>query len=546
MEGGLTGDGLFRPNLSLSDTQQIFFFLLIDFDLPTIEVSLKNWNDIGSRIGNQQVSRLAVEAMPMSAIGQRRDDDQAQREALSTTTPEQWADGFVAELMRASDGKDGSALPGNGVVLTHLFGCPQILAVDAPPAAARLSFRQRGEVDVFTRASDQYGALCDSAQHGAIAIAGIDNHPQDALSETGDGIQSRADLLNQNRSLSAEALLTAHGVILFPFGIRGLVSHVGAVPIAGVRDGRRCFLLFGFGYRRRQIESDRNGAGRTDAIDRTDQQYRLNKTQCPDQIRVVSGRQRIAQRRGIGNMVSGLTSDGVVQGDHHGLGFRPQFQAQLQDDVEQRTGTPAGHRKQLVIGSPALKLTLLRTDGPADGATPQAHQQRQCKTNGAPMRAVIRKTWPPPLDQIQELRQQLHRASSGSGISAKVFGAVRINRSCRATRLLMAETTDSRSNSTPNRFWTAAMMSVMWSGWFSRRSMSVTISIPEIRPPSPFMPGLDFPFGESRSRRIARNCALDTASRISSRSSRVLSAIQSSLLGSGRQNTTAYRYVNDK
>src|SRR5215468_5470575 len=142
MEGGLTGDGWLRPNLSLSDTQQVFFFLLIDFDLPTIEVSLENGNDIGSRIGDQQVSGLAVEAMPMSVIGQGRDDDQAQRKALSATTPEQWADGFVAELMRATGGKDSSALPRNGVVLTHLFGRPQILAVDAPPAAARLSFRQ--------------------------------------------------------------------------------------------------------------------------------------------------------------------------------------------------------------------------------------------------------------------------------------------------------------------------------------------------------------------------------------------------------------------
>ena len=156
MEGRLTGDGLFRPNLSLSDTQQIFLFLLIDFDLPTIEVSLENGNDIGSRIGHQQVSGLAVEAMPMSVIGQRRDDDQAQRKALSATTPEQWADGFVSELMRATGGKDGSALPGNGVVLTHVFGSSQILAVDAAPAAARLSFRQSRQVDVFTRAADQY------------------------------------------------------------------------------------------------------------------------------------------------------------------------------------------------------------------------------------------------------------------------------------------------------------------------------------------------------------------------------------------------------
>src|SRR5690348_13263724 len=193
MKGKLTGDGFFRPNLSLFDTKQIIFVLLIHFDLPTIEISLEDLNDIGGRIGNQQVSGLAVETMSMSVIGQRRDDDQAQRASLSATTPQERADRLETELMRTASGKDGRALPGNGVVFTHLFGSAQILAIEAWPTSARGRFRQSRQVDVFTCASDQYGAFGDSAQHGEIAVAGIDNDPQDALSEIGDGIQSRAD-----------------------------------------------------------------------------------------------------------------------------------------------------------------------------------------------------------------------------------------------------------------------------------------------------------------------------------------------------------------
>src|SRR5262252_335790 len=174
MEGRLTGDGFFRPNLSLSDPQQIFFVLLIDFDLPTIEVGLEDLNDIGGRIGNQQVGRLAVETMPMSVIGQRRDDNQTQRAPLSATTPEERANGFVTELMRTASGKYGGALPRNGVVLAHLFGGSQILAVEARSTSARGRFRQSRQVDVFTCTSDQYGAFGDSAQHGEIAVAGID------------------------------------------------------------------------------------------------------------------------------------------------------------------------------------------------------------------------------------------------------------------------------------------------------------------------------------------------------------------------------------
>ena len=88
MKSRLMGDGLFRPHLRLTDTEQIFFFLLIDFNFPTIEIGLKDLNHIGGRIADQQVSGLTIETMPVSVIGQRRDNDQTQGAPLGATAPE--------------------------------------------------------------------------------------------------------------------------------------------------------------------------------------------------------------------------------------------------------------------------------------------------------------------------------------------------------------------------------------------------------------------------------------------------------------------------
>src|SRR5690349_18967480 len=112
MKSRLMGDGLFGPDLSLAHAKQVFFFLLIGFDLPSIKVSLQDLSRIGVGIGDQQVGRVAIEAMTMSVIGQWRDDDQPQRVALSATTPENGANGFVSELVATAGCKDRGALPG--------------------------------------------------------------------------------------------------------------------------------------------------------------------------------------------------------------------------------------------------------------------------------------------------------------------------------------------------------------------------------------------------------------------------------------------------
>src|SRR5262245_7572487 len=118
MKSRLMGDGLFGPNLGLANAEQVFLVLLIDFDFPAVEVGLEDLDDIGSWVGDQQVSGLAIQAMAVSVIGQRRNDDQAQGVTLSATTPEHRADRLVTQWMRTTGSKDRGALPGNGVIST--------------------------------------------------------------------------------------------------------------------------------------------------------------------------------------------------------------------------------------------------------------------------------------------------------------------------------------------------------------------------------------------------------------------------------------------
>src|SRR5262249_30787006 len=148
VKSGLTRYGLFGPDLSLADAKQILFVLLIDFNFPSVKVGLQDLNEVGVGIGHQQVCRIAIEKMAVSAISQRCNDDQTQRPSLSATTPEQGADGLVRQLMATASGKDGGVLPRDGVIFAHLFGSCEILTVSGTTPPARWSFRQSGKTNV--------------------------------------------------------------------------------------------------------------------------------------------------------------------------------------------------------------------------------------------------------------------------------------------------------------------------------------------------------------------------------------------------------------
>jgi hypothetical protein len=75
--------------LGLSDAKGVFFLAVIDFDLPAVEVDLKQGLGVVDEAGGEQISGVAViePAALAFAAGCGRDDDDAQGLCGSAGTP---------------------------------------------------------------------------------------------------------------------------------------------------------------------------------------------------------------------------------------------------------------------------------------------------------------------------------------------------------------------------------------------------------------------------------------------------------------------------
>jgi hypothetical protein len=56
--------------LSLSNTEEILLFLLVDLDLPAIEVSLQSLSHVDLGIADQQIGWASIECMSVSPVAQ--------------------------------------------------------------------------------------------------------------------------------------------------------------------------------------------------------------------------------------------------------------------------------------------------------------------------------------------------------------------------------------------------------------------------------------------------------------------------------------------
>src|SRR5437868_3409899 len=59
-ESRLAGNGFPRSELSRTDTQSVFLFAMINFDLPAVGIGLEKFASASAHIGCEQVSRIAI------------------------------------------------------------------------------------------------------------------------------------------------------------------------------------------------------------------------------------------------------------------------------------------------------------------------------------------------------------------------------------------------------------------------------------------------------------------------------------------------------
>src|SRR5262245_35356507 len=406
MEGGLARYSSLGPDLSLSNTDEILLFLLVDLDLPAIEVSLQSLSHVDLGIADQQIGWASIECMSVSPVAQWADHDQAHGASSRPNFPKHRRQGFIMQGMFFASGKYALMLPGHGCILAQLFWCREGLSVFSVSAFALsvLLLRRSIQTDILACPSYEDDACRKLVEDGPIAEAGIDHGPQLLLAPARVGAETRMQIRKQSCPLRAQPfffLLPA--ILLHSLGILGTVVLPlldGIIlPVPGA---------LGFSNRRRKFESNRDGACRSLCLRRPNQQGRMEKTQGPGQVGVEPGRERISQRPSPRNTRPGLTQDRVIHGHYERLSVPHESTGLLSRHIKKLARIPATGGKEAIIRCPALILALLSTNGPTDGAPPQRNQQGQSKPHGTTVSPVVGKTIVPTLYHTHKRRQQCH------------------------------------------------------------------------------------------------------------------------------------------
>lgn len=198
------------PYLCLPYSQQIFFVFMVDLDLPSIKVGLQSLPNGDVGVIDEQVGRVAIECVSVSAIAQGADDNKPQGTPSCATTPKNRSHRFIVQPVFLAGGKDRACFPGCGRILPQLFGSWEQRAIGSFSASA--SFVSSGlrvdrpiKTDIFADSSNQHNMGIEKAENRSIAEAGVYDAPQNFVFPQGDLIASFPKSIEQLCPLGAES-----------------------------------------------------------------------------------------------------------------------------------------------------------------------------------------------------------------------------------------------------------------------------------------------------------------------------------------------------
>src|SRR3954453_14432237 len=110
--------------LSLTDTESIFLFAMVHFDLPAVCIGLQKLARGSVHVGRQQIGWIAISfsAPPRYPIRNGRKNQQPQHLFATARAPQDIADLFIAHLAPLASIENTCFLPGNRLILANLFG----------------------------------------------------------------------------------------------------------------------------------------------------------------------------------------------------------------------------------------------------------------------------------------------------------------------------------------------------------------------------------------------------------------------------------------
>lgn len=339
-------------DMGVSGANEVFFVAKVDLDAPAPKVALEEFFETHVRVGAEEIGGLAVKESGAFAqsVAEWGDDNKPQGQVGSGLAPEDWAEGFDAELVMATGGEGTDGLPGNGVVGTKGFGGRGGVSI-AARAAVSGSFGSFGEVvedGVFAGTTDvnaSGGKATDNGFVGEAAVASEDDAPI-----CGNFF---AQLLEAQQCLCVEVLLfEGFAVGGGGGGIDG--SFLGLDGAGGVEevDGNHA----GFpGWCAIHIAQGPGGG-------------ELEVALGLDEIGLKSGAERVALPAAAVDFFAGFAHDGVIKGDYEGFAGSEVFKQWLAGLVEEVRFLDAVLGVESVIGGPVAVLATMGANEIGDGA----------------------------------------------------------------------------------------------------------------------------------------------------------------------------------
>ena len=183
--------------MRMTDSQYGLFIAMIDFNLPAVEVVLKQLFRGGFQIGAEQISGVAVIDARMSRhfVGDRSNDNQPQMSNCSAASPEDVVEDFVTDLATFGAKVDASFLPIQAIRLTNVLRGEDFDGILAP----RIGKIRETEPGIFAATGQQIHSGYRCFEEGAITEAAVDRDQQLPI-RGAFLIQRFAKALNQTQS----------------------------------------------------------------------------------------------------------------------------------------------------------------------------------------------------------------------------------------------------------------------------------------------------------------------------------------------------------
>src|SRR3990172_1089405 len=160
----------------MTDSQYGLFIAMVDFNLPAVEVVLKQLFGRGLQIGAQQVSGVPVIDARMRGdfVGDRSNDNQTQMSSSGAASPEHVIEDLVTDFAQFGSKVDAGFLPKQAIRLANVLRRKDLDSILAP-RAGRIRETESG---IFTTTGQQIDSRDRRFEEGAITEAAIDRDQQ--------------------------------------------------------------------------------------------------------------------------------------------------------------------------------------------------------------------------------------------------------------------------------------------------------------------------------------------------------------------------------